>query len=71
MLFEDNWPLFSDVLILESRWRECSMLVQKLLPAPTSHLFLNSFSKATRRAIVAKAEEVGEEVRREAMFREE
>jgi len=49
------------------RWRECSMLVQKLLPAPTSHLFLNSFSKATRRDIVAKAEEVGEEVRREAM----
>lgn len=37
------------------------MLVQKLLPAPASHLFLSSFSKANRRSIVAKAEEVGRE----------
>ena len=35
------------------------------MPGPASHLFLTSFSKATRRSIVAKAEEVGEQVRGE------
>ena len=39
-------------------------MVQKLMPGPASHLFLSSFSKATRRAVVAKAEEVGEQVRK-------
>ena len=43
-------------------------MVQKLMPGPASHLFLTSFSKATRRSIVAKAEEVGEQVRGKAMF---
>ena len=38
------------------------------MPGPASHLFLTSFSKATRRSIVAKAEEVGEQVRGKAMF---
>ena len=42
--------------------------MQKLMPGPASHLFLSSFSKTTRKAIVAKAEEVGEQVRRKAVF---
>ena len=57
-----------NVQLSKPRWRECSTLVQKLMPGPASHLFLSSISKTTRKAIVAKAEEVGEQVRRKAMF---